>query len=148
MAGTMLDCLQILPSLIAILLIGRADHLTLMLLVASLPIALLAANLVGVWVAAGARSIAEGALFAAVTALFLLHGSGVFRTPSPGSWQAQLETLLPFAPLHEALFQAAGGNPAVGLDGLWPPFLATSLLTLLTLATARPLLDRITDSMG
>ncbi len=145
LAGAVLDTLEILPALLAVSWVGRPGGATLALLLASLPLALLAANLVGAWVAALARSIAEGALLASLASLFLLHGSGVFRTPDPGSWQARLEEFLPFAPFHEALFSAAGGGAAVGAAGLGPPLLVTFLLLLLTLLAASTLLERITS---
>lgn len=145
LAGAVLDTLEILPALLAISWFGRAEGSALALLLGSLPLALLAANLVGAWMAALARSIAEGALLAALASLFLLHGSGVFRTPAPGSWQAGLEEILPFTPFHEALFGAAGGGAAGGTAGLGPPLLVTFLLLLMTLLAARPLLERITS---
>ena len=145
LAGAVLDTLEILPALLAVSWFGRPGGATLALLLVSLPLALLAANLVGALVAAVARSIAEGALLASLASLFLLHGSGVFRTPDPGSWQARLEEFLPFAPFHEALFSAVGGGAEVGAAGLGPPLLMTFLLLLLTLLAAPTLLERITS---
>jgi hypothetical protein len=162
--GTLLDALQILPSLALILLVGSGQWgggggpggsmgpelgpgpagLAL-LAVPVLLGALLTANLVGVWVAALARSLAEGALFAAVLSLFLLHGSGVFRTSTPGSAGAFLEGILPFGPLHRLLLHAAGGGGG-GAESLFPllPGLGGPLtLLLLTQLAAPALIERI-----
>ena len=144
LAGAALDLLELLPGMIAIAALGSAAAPVWGLLIPSVLLALIAANLVGVWVAAAARSIAEGALFASVAALFLLHGSGVFRTPRPGSFGAVAEGLLPFAPLHEVLFDAAGGGLSPYPGGLLVPSGVTVLLFLLTLLAATNLLERIT----
>jgi hypothetical protein len=146
-AGTLLDLLQLLPALALVVLPGGVDPGGLLAAAAALALALLAANLVGVWVAAAAGSIAEGALFAAVVALFLLHGSGVFRTPLPGSIGASFEAVLPARPLHEALLGAtAGGVP----DDLWRtlpvPLAATSVFLLVTIFTSAYILGRISTA--
>jgi hypothetical protein len=160
--GTLLDALQILPSLALILLVGiwqggvaegpgvglSASPGSAGLALLAVPIllgALLAANLVGVWVAALARSLAEGALFAAVLSLFLLHGSGVFRTSTPGSVGAFLEGILPFGPLHRLLLHAAGGS-GVGPETLVPllsGFGGPLILLLVTQLAAPALIERI-----
>lgn len=145
LAYAVLDTLEILPALLVISWLGGAGAPEVATLLASVPPALLAANLVGCWVAALARSIAEGALLAAVASLFLLHGSGVFRTPAEGSWEARLEALLPFTPFHEALFAVAGGALPGSGAGLGPALLAASVLLLATLLPARQLLERITS---
>ena len=149
LASTGLDTLELLPALLVILSLGGAEVMAWALLIPSVLLALIAANLVGVWVAAGARSMAEGALFAAVVSLFLLHGSGVFRTPEPGGWGATIEGFLPFAPLHEVLLSATGGTgPAVGLNDFLVPTGATLLLFSLTLFVSRVLMERITVPTG
>ncbi len=149
LAGTGLDLLELLPALLVVLLLGGADWAAWVLLIPAVTVALAAANLVGVWVAAAARSIAEGALFAAVVSLFLLHGSGVFRTPVPGTWGATFEAVLPFAPLHGVLFSAAGGAPLpLSLTDLLVPGAATVLVFSLTLLASRNLIERITVPPG
>lgn len=103
LSGALLDVLQLLPALGVVLAgAGLGVHRIGVLAVALLA-TVLAANALGVWVAALARSIAEAALMGAVISLFLLHGAGVFRTPSPGSPGASIEALLPFTALHDAL---------------------------------------------
>lgn len=161
-AGALLDGLQLLPALALILVVGGAGGgaamgsaavtpLPTLLLVGTVLLfgALLAANLVGLWVAALARSLAEGALFAAVVSLFLLHGSGVFRTSSPGTPGAFLEALLPFGPLHRFLLSGASGMPLPPGPGL--PVLSalggSLMLLLLTLLAAPRLVHRITDPL-
>ncbi|MEX2530831.1 MAG: ABC transporter permease [Gemmatimonadota bacterium] len=118
-AGTAVDMLQLAPAILLIVLFAPgAGGRELLLLSLGLGVALAAANLVGVWVAAVARSLAEGALFAAVVSLLLLHGAGVFRTPVPGSWAARIEPLLPFLPLHHKLLEiTTGRSAATGAGG-------------------------------
>lgn len=123
-AGAALDLLQLAPSLACILvfeggglggLVGGPGAVA--LTVGALAASLLFANLLGAWVAVLARSVAEGALFAAVAALLLLHGSGVFRTPAPGTPGARVEAWAPFRLLHESLLDAAGGSRIVESGG-------------------------------
>jgi hypothetical protein len=146
LAGTTLDLLQLIPALALILVTGRAEATVWASAIPALALALLAANLIGLWVAALAGSLAEGALFAAVVSLFVLHGSGVFRSPVPGSWSAAAESVLPYRPLHDALLTGAGGGSAisgvVGGDFL-PPVALVVLLFLASVALASPLLRRI-----
>lgn len=148
-AGTALDCLQLLPATAVIVWLGGGTWDRVPLLVVILAGALLVANLVGIWVAAGARSLAEGALFAAVVALFLLHGSSVFRTPAPGSVGALLETLLPFAPIHHLLLEAAGGAPmAITVPAaLLSTFGGGAVLMGVTALAAGSLMERIAPAI-
>jgi hypothetical protein len=144
LAGTFLDLFQLFPALLLILLPGSLDPGDLLVATASLALALLAANLIGVWVAAAAGSVAEGALFGAVIALFLLHGSGVFRTPAPGTIGAAFEEVLPAGPMHETLLGAAGGGVPSGIAGsLAMPAAGTLFLFFITLLIAPFLLARI-----
>lgn len=101
-AGALLDVVQLAPSLVVLYLAGPAVTRPLAL-PAVLGASLFIANMLGIWVAAVARSVAEGALFAAVSALMLVHASGVFRTPSPGSVGSRVEGAAPFRSLHESL---------------------------------------------
>jgi hypothetical protein len=119
-AGAVLDVLQLGPAL-AVAAVGagagpRAFLLVLVVLAATVWVA----NLLGVLVAAATRSLAEAALFAAVSTLLLLHASGVFRTPVPESFGAALESVAPFRMLHEALLSVSlttpvRGGPALGV---------------------------------
>lgn len=155
-AAALLDTLQLLPALASVVAAGvagqgsgaRAGGLLLPVLAASL----LAANLVGVWVAALARSLAEGALFAAVVALLLLHASGVFRTPEAGSAGAAVEAAAPFRALHEALLatvgSGGGGASAFGPAGLGGLVVGTGLLLGLSVGAAPWLMARIGRSTG
>jgi len=146
LAGGILDALQLLPALVVVLVAGGA-HGGVWLLAAPLLLgAVLAGNLVGVWVAALARSLAEGALFAAVVSLFLLHASGVFRTPAPGSLAAAVEPLAPFTAFHRMLLAGAGGGPlAPGTDltGLLATWGGVLLILAVTAVAAQPLMERI-----
>lgn len=115
-AGAVTDLLQLAPSLACVFALdgggpggaawrpGAAA-----LVVGALAASLVFANLLGAWIAVLARSVAEGALFAAVAALLLLHGSGVFRTPAPGTVAARIERGAPFRLLHESFLAGAGG---------------------------------------
>ena len=149
LAGCALDCLELLPALGVVLLLGGAEPYVWLWALPTLALAVLAGNLLGVWVAAGARSIAEGALFAALTALFVLHGSGVFRTPEPGSPGELLSGLLPFGPLHRLLFAAAGGGDlGLGLATVVPSIGLAIMLLGVTLAASPLLTRRITVPAG
>ena len=154
--GALLDALQILPALALIIVVGSrmagGGMGTAGPAFVAVPVllgALLAANLVGIWVAAMARSLAEGALFAAVISLFLLHGSGVFRTSAPGSAGAVLERIIPFGPLHRLLLHAAGGG-ATGpelLSSLLPALGIPLVFLLLTQLVSPALIERLSSSL-
>jgi ABC-2 type transporter len=133
-AGAGLDLIQLMPSVAVILLATHAGPSAWFAVHAVLLASLFIANNVGLWVAAIARSVAEGALFAAVAALLLLHASGVFRTPLPGSIGAAFERVAPFRALHEAIL-AAGTTapPAFPL----PLILETAATLVITALTAR-----------
>lgn len=114
-ADATLDLVQLSPSLVVILWAGSADARSAALAVTFLFVSLCVANVLGVWVAAVARSLAESALFAAVASLLLLHAAGVFRTPARGSVASTLERFAPFRPLHEALVGIVGPSPSAAL---------------------------------
>lgn len=148
LAGGVLDWLQLLPALALILGVGRAGAGPWLLAPAVLLATLLCANLLGVWVAAAARSLAEGALFAAVVALLLLHGSGVFRTAADGSVGALLQSALPFGALHRVLLAAAGGGslPPAGWS-LAVPGAGALVLGAATVLAARHLIGRVAPAV-
>jgi hypothetical protein len=130
-AAAAIDLLQLLPSLALIAATAGAPALTSVpLLGAAAAIALVAANTLGVWVAAAARSIAEAALLGAVVTLLALHLSGVFRTPVAESAAAAVEPWLPFRALHAALRAVAGTGDAAAARAAFAPALATTLLAL------------------
>jgi len=113
-ASSLLDLCQLLPSAVAIWAASDASGFDglppLFALLGALALSLTAANLVGLWIGVLARSLAEAALFAAVAGLLLLHASGVFRTPAPGSLGAHLEAVAPFRLLHEILLQGLASS--------------------------------------
>jgi hypothetical protein len=92
-----------------------------------LPATLVFAGLLGLLVAAIARSVAEGALFAAVSALLLAHASGVFRTPRTGSAGEAIENIAPFRAIHEVLL----GGPFAGVGTLLTAVAVSTLLAAL-----------------
>ncbi len=122
LAATSLDAVQLLPSL-AVIALASGNATAFGGVLAALLLTLVVANLLGVWAAAIARSSAEGALFAAVSSLLLLHAAGTFRTPVAGSLGARLEALSPFRLLHEALLEVTGGPAIPGSVGLFQPVL-------------------------
>jgi hypothetical protein len=148
LASTLVDFVQLSPSLLLVLLAWGAPAPVWAVLPPVLLLTLAVANLLGIWIAATARSLAEGALFAAVVSLFLLHGSGVFRTASPGSAGAFFEAILPFGPLHQLLLTAGGGAGTGIVVNLWAPGGAAMILLALTGVAARSLLDRIAPPEG
>lgn len=146
-AQTLLDLVELAPSLLLLALLGGAAVQEWVSLTLTLGVALLVANTLGIWVAAAARSLAEAALFGAVTALLLLHGSGVFRTPAPATWQARVEVWIPFRALHESLLAALqAGPPPVWHDV--PILAATVTFVGLTMVGARPLLERLSGAVN
>lgn len=142
-AGAALDTLQLLPAVAVIVLAGHADPASAGLLATALLVALLFANLLGAVVAGLARSVAEGALFAAVAALLLLHGAGTFRPPTPGSVAAALEPWVPFRPLHEHLVAVAGAGSAASASHLPGPLLTLGVAIGLAALAAGPLLGAV-----
>lgn len=107
-ASALLDLLQLLPSLLFIIVVygtGAGDAARLLAGVAA---GLLLANALGLLVASIARSLAETALLASVSALLLLHGAGVFRTPLPGTFTESLQRSVPFYYVHDAIRAAVG----------------------------------------
>lgn len=148
-AAAALDVVELLPAL-ALAAVGELGAAAAGPAVAGalpvLALSLLVANLLGPWVAAAARSLAEAALFAAVLSLLLLHASGVFRTPAPGSTGAAVERLAPFRALHDALLAVASGAPAGGkVTGLATPGWVAALVAA-TALLAPWLLERVGSS--
>lgn len=140
-AGAVLDTLQLLPALAVILLAASADAGAAVLAVPALLLALLFANLLGATVAGAAGSVAEGALFAAVAALLLLHGSGTFRTPIPGGAWASVERWLPFRVLHEYLLAVSGGGGPGTLGDTLRPLITLVVAAVVAALSAGPLLE-------
>jgi hypothetical protein len=130
-AGAAVDTLQLAPTC-AVIALGGPPGLSVAWLAIALPVTLGFAGLLGTWVAAIARSVAEGALFAAVTALLLLHASGTFRSPVRGTVGAAIENVAPFRAIHEvALGGPIGGIAALGV--------ATAVAALMTVLLGRHL---------
>ena len=139
--GGVIDGLQLLPAL-TIATLGSVSLNEWIMAVLILWSSVWIANLLGNLVAALARSLAETALFSAVTALLLLHLSGVFRTPLPDSSWALVEALSPFQALHDMFLGVSSvgtrGEPLLGL------FIWMLVLPALTVCLARP----IASSLG
>lgn len=139
LAGATLDTVQLLPAALVICAAAGTPPVLVATVVLVLALSLLVANLVGLLVAAAARSVAEGALFAAVVSLLLLHASGVFRTPQAGTAGAFVERVSPYRALHETLFDATAGTahaaPATAL-------VASALLLMVVTTAAAPRLLR------
>lgn len=136
-AAAAIDLVQLLPSLALIAAAaGAPARASVPLLGVAAAIALVAANALGIWVAAVARSIAEAALLGAVITLLVLHLSGVFRAPRAGSAAAAVEPWLPFRALHAALRAIAGTGDDAAARAALGPALATTLLALAVTAGA------------
>lgn len=146
-AAAVLDLLELLPCVLLIALTGRGIGSAAVLLL-TLGGTLLVANLLGFWVAALARSVAETALFSAVSALLLLHASGVFRTPTPDSVGALLEAGAPFTALHEILLRIEGGPTPFAWTGYPALALWASATLLLTWVLAPTLLGAFRRARG
>jgi hypothetical protein len=109
-ASALLDLLELMPSLLVIIGVYHVAPADALRLGAMVGVGLLAANVLGVLVAGFAASLAETALLAAVSALLLLHASGVFRTPAPGGALEALQRAVPFHYMHEAIRAAVGAG--------------------------------------
>lgn len=138
-AAAAIDLVQLLPSLALVAaMAGAPATASVPLLAVAAAIALVAANTLGIWIAALARSIAEAALLGAALALLTLHLSGVFRAPLPGSAAAAVEPWLPFHALHAALRAVTGTGVVTAARAALGPALATTLIALaLTAGAAR-----------
>lgn len=110
LASAAIDLVQLAPACLLVAATGPFTRFPIWMFPILAGVLIVGAVL-GTWIAAIARSVAEGALFAAVAALLLLHASGAFRTPLPGSLGAAIEKVAPFRALHELLLGAsfAGG---------------------------------------
>jgi len=139
LAGGVIDSLQLMPALLVIVIATDIPISAAGLLVIALVASLVFANLFGLAVAALARSVGEGALFAAVTTLLLLHASGVFRTPQAGSIGARVEPFAPYRALHELLLSAAPSY------GVWAALL---LLAVVTGVLATPMMRALAQADG
>ncbi len=141
-AGTCLDFVQLTPSIVVVAWAAGASPGPLLAVAVALLGGLWVANLLGILVAAAARSLAEAALFAAVSTLLLLHVSGVFRTGAPGTLAGSLEAFAPFRALHESLLALLTPHTAVGIGSMlaW-----TIILPGLLAAAGEPLILLLRD---
>lgn len=144
-ANAALDSVQLLPAMAAVVAAGDAGWPSSGRVVAALVVSLGVANALGAWIAALARSLAEAALLSAVSALFLLHAAGVFRTPVPGSYAAAVEPWVPFRLLHEAMLQVTAGAAPAPPGAPGPALFATGAALLLTLALSPPLVRSLAN---
>jgi len=146
-AAASLDAVQLLPALAVVVLSHGSDPVGAATTALALAVSVWVANLVGVWVAALSRSLAEAALLGAVSALLLLHAAGVFRTPGTGSWGESIERLVPFRLLHHALLSVADGGASAPLpDGAGVAFLVAFLVIAVSTAGAGFLVSALVRS--
>lgn len=141
LAGATIDLLQLAPAVVLIGVVGQSGAILPGL--GALLLSLVVTNALGVGIGAVARSMAESALFAAVTCLLLLHASGVFRTPRPGSPGAAVQRIAPFGPLHRAVGDLTGletGGTASSDAAVAPVWCAAAVL--LTWLSGRFVLGR------
>lgn len=147
-AGALVDSAQLLPALLVIAAAGRGGVGSALAASVVLAATLFVTSLLGIWVAALARSLGEGALFSAVTGLLLLHASGVFRTPGAGSVGAAVEAWSPFRALHEVLLQLAGGPEFQGAAALMAWTVGLGAATALVASRVVRSLARSADASG
>jgi ABC-2 type transport system permease protein len=135
-AHAIIDWVQLAPALLIIAVAYGVPATGVPALGLATLLALVAANALGACLAAAARSIAEAALFSAVTALLALHAAGVFRTPADGSLAAHVQSVLPFAGLHSVMSAATRPSVAPGAATDWLAFVTgvVALLGVMTLA--------------
>ena len=106
LAGTAIDTLQLVPTLLVLLWSAGGLGAAPVVLLAALA-TLWFANLLGPLVAAAVRSLAEAALASAALSLLLLHFAGFFRSPVPG-WTQLVADWNPYTPLRAALSAGVG----------------------------------------
>jgi len=135
-ATAAIDLIELAPTVLVIAVVRGSSASQLVIVVLAMVIGLLAANSLGALSAAFAKAVAEAALFSAAAALLVLHWAGTFRTPVSGTWQAILEMLNPFRPLHESLLAAAGAGAPDVAPALFVVPIGTTLLVLLLLTVA------------
>jgi hypothetical protein len=138
LTNALIDTLQLAPSAIVLALVYGGAALPALLL--CLFGALIAANVLGTWIAVITRSIGEAALLGSVSALVLLHFGGAFRTPLEGTWQATVAPFSPFFYLHRATLAAFGATPSSGINAMIPGAFITAALSLATVALAAPVI--------
>ena len=134
--NALLDTLQLAPSAVVLAIAYGGNALPALL--GCLIAALLAANVLGTWIAVLTRSIGEAALLGSVSALVLLHLGGTFRTPAAGTWQESVAPLSPFYYLQRATSAAFGATPLEGVSELVPGAFITAAACLATVAVAAP----------
>jgi len=143
LASATVDWVQLLPAnLLLSLLIGSSLQTTCAVLIAT-ALALVFANLLGVFVAALVRALGEAALGCAVVSLFALHLSGVFRVPAPGSSWETIEAWNPLRPLHEIWGAALSGDSGFPWESVVSPVVCLTGLMLCTMLVGKRLATRI-----
>jgi len=140
LAGAALDSVQLAPACALVAFTSLSASATAWLVLV-LPLTLVFTGLLGTWIAAVAQSVAEGALFAAVTVLLLLHASGTFRSPSPESGGALIERIAPFRALHELLLTGR-------TDGLDTLLITVAGVMVITVVIGRKLLRSLARADG
>jgi ABC-type transport system involved in multi-copper enzyme maturation permease subunit len=144
LAAALADAIQLAPSLAVICIATKADARLTLLLLATLLVTLIAANTIGFVIACVTRSIAEAALVCTISGLLLLHLSGVFRPPTPGTISEQFQRIIPFHYLAEALratTHVTFGTVGLG-DGLYAGLTMIAILGL-TIFDADRMLERL-----
>lgn len=144
LAAALADALQLAPAVIVICIASKSDAQLTALLSLTLLASLISANAMGFIIACVTRSIAEAALVCTISGLFLLHLSGVFRTPAPRTISEQLQRIIPFHYLNDALRAVAHvpGADVTWIDGLYAGLTAIVWLGA-TVFDANRLLERL-----
>jgi hypothetical protein len=141
LAAALADAIQLAPAVAVISIASHADTQLASLLAVTIFFTLITANTIGFVIACLTRSIAEAALVCTITGLFLLHLSGVFRTPAPGTISEQFQRIIPFHYMNDAL-RATAHIDAVAprlADGLYAGLAMIAIFALTLFDTDRML---------
>jgi len=143
LAGANVDCVQLLPSLAAVLARGDANAADAAALAASVVATLLLANTLGCLLARLAAGAGEVLLDVAVVLAPLLFLGGLFTGVPAAGWRHWAAVLDPFTYLHSAFVAALGGSPDQGPGTICLAALGWAVASLLGLgAGSRLVLDR------
>jgi hypothetical protein len=143
LASAAVDWVQLLPANVLLSLLTGSSLGTACAVLLATALALVFANILGVFIAALVRALGEAALGCAVVSLFALHLSGVFRVPAPGSSWETIEAWNPLRPLHEIWVAALSGGPGFPWKSAGLPLVCLTGFMLCTMLVGDRLATRI-----
>ena len=137
-AFVIIDFLQLFPAMLLIVVSTSASPGDGFLFLVTIFLTLVAGNLLGVLAASISRSIAEGALFSSLLALYMVHLSGVFRIVPDESFVRGFEAWMPFRPMYLAIGTLISGvDQWEGGRLMIPSLLLTVLMMIMTYLRGR-----------